>query len=69
MMKKWLILTSSESGDHYQYFVMHPKEPTNKELDRFLKEHACDKDDDEIYEDVDSVAEIIESDFLTIPKK
>jgi hypothetical protein len=66
-MKKFVITTTSESSDHYVYFVEHPKEPTGKELERFLEEHANDKDEDEVYESVDSVDEI--KDFLTIPEK
>jgi hypothetical protein len=66
-MKKFVITTTSESSDHYVYFVEHPKEPTDKELERFLEEHANDKDEDEVYESVDSVDEI--KDFLTIPEK
>jgi hypothetical protein len=66
-MKQFVITTSSESGDHYIYFVEHPKEPTDKELERFLEEHANDKDEDEVYESVDNVEEI--KDFLKIPEK
>lgn len=67
-MRKFVITTTSESSDHYVYLVKHPKEPTDKELDRFLSKYANDKDDDMVYETVDDVEEI-EGEFLTIPKK
>lgn len=68
-MRKFVINTTSESSDHYTYFIKHPKEPTAAELKRFLEEHACDKDEDQVYEYVDSIEEIKEEEFLTIPKK
>ena len=68
-MKQFIVTTSSESGDHYIYFIEHPKEPTGIELNRFLKENANDIDpeDGKVYESVDEIEEITE--FLKIPEK
>ncbi len=68
-MKKFAVTTTSESGDHYIYFIEHPKEPTDAELSRFLAENAndIDPDDGEVYESVDEIEEIEE--FLKIPGK
>jgi len=68
-MRKFVITTTSESSDHYIYFIKHPKKPTNKELERFLKEYAYDKDTEQVYESVDDIEEIKEEEFLTIPSK
>lgn len=68
-MPRFVVTTTSESGDHYIYVIDHTKKPTDKELKAFLKENATDKDDDVVYEQVDTVHEIIESEVLTIPKK
>lgn len=69
-MKKFVLLTTSQSSDHYVYFIEHPEEPTPEELETFLSEHACDKDDDgTVYEYVDSLSEIKDDLFITIPKK
>jgi len=65
-MKKFVLITKSESGDDYTYFINSKKEPTGKQLEKFLKEHACDKDEDEVYENVESIVEIVEKDFITI---
>lgn len=67
-MKKFVLITKSESSDEYTYFIKHSKKPNTKELELFLKEHACDKDEDEVYENVVSIEEIEEDNFLTIPK-
>jgi len=67
-MKKFVLTTHSESGDDYTYFIEHNKNPTHKELESFLKIHACDKDDDgDVYEHVRSCIEIKE--YKTIPTK
>lgn len=65
-MKKFTLTTTSESGDNYIYYIEHHKKPTLKELEKFLAEHANDKDEDEVYEYVDNIEEIGE--FKTIPK-
>lgn len=67
-MKRFILTTTSESGDHYSYFIEHKKEPTGEELERFLQENASDIDDDKLYESVDNIEEI-PKEFLTIPKK
>lgn len=68
-MKKFAVTTTSESGDHYIYFIEHPKEPTDAELNRFLKENAndIDPDDGTVYENVDEIKEI--KNFKKIPEK
>lgn len=68
-MKLFVLCTKSESCDDYTYVIKHPKKPTDKELKLFLKHHACDKDDDEVYEYIESITEVIESEALTIPTK
>lgn len=68
-MKQFVVTTTSESGDHYIYFIEHSKEPTDAELNSFLKENAndIDPDDGEVYESVDEIEEI--KNFLKIPEK
>lgn len=68
-MKQFVLLTTSESCDHYTYFIEHHKEPTSKEIERFLKKHAIDKDEEEVYESCDYILEIKQEEFLTIPTK
>lgn len=68
-MKKFLLNTTSESGDNYTYFINHTKKPSDKEIHAFLMVNATDKDDDNLYENVALIQEIIETDFLTIPTK
>ncbi len=65
-MKKFVLITKSESGDDYTYFINSKKEPNSKQLKKFLKEHACDKDEEMVYENVVSIEEIKEEDFITI---
>lgn len=64
-MKRFIILTKSYSGDNYHYFIESEMKPSNHQLQEFLKEHANDKDD----EDVDEVIEIPTDNFFTIGKK
>jgi hypothetical protein len=66
-MKKFILNTTSESGDDYTYFIKHSKKPSPKELLKFLKVNGSDKDDDEVYENVQSITEIKEEEFLLIP--
>jgi len=65
-MKKFVIITSSESSDQYTYFVESEEIPSEEQLDKFLLENANDKDDDEVYEYVNEVIEIKEENFIKI---
>jgi len=64
-MKKFVLTTKSESGDDYIYLIEHKKQPTMKELDKFLMINGCDMDEERTYEDVVHLEEIKE--FETIP--
>ena len=66
-MKQFVLTTTSESGDHYIYFIEHSKKPTATQLKKFLKVHATDKDDGNVYEYAQTCEEI--KNFLTIPIK
>lgn len=57
-MKQFVVTTTSESSDHYIYFIEHPKKPTSKELKKFLVENGSDVDDGYCYENVDMCVEI-----------
>lgn len=57
-MKFFVLTTTSESGDHYIYYIQHPKKPTLKELEKFLEKYASDKDEDQVYEYVDTIEEV-----------
>jgi len=68
-MKKFIVQTVSESADQYTYFIKHPKKPNQKELNKFLKEHATDIDENgKLWEYVNEIKEIVDEDFLTIPQ-
>jgi hypothetical protein len=41
-MKKFILITKSESCDDYQYFIEHPQKPTIKELKKFIKQNGND---------------------------
>ena len=57
-MKKFILLTEIESGDHYHYFIKSENEPSTSELFQFLFENANDKDNDEVYEHIGELIEI-----------
>lgn len=58
-MKQFVLTTTSESSDHYIYFIEHPEEPTREELKKFLNEQGTDVDADGVsYEYVDECIEI-----------
>lgn len=60
--KKFVLNTCSESGNYYTYFIKHNSEPTNEELNKFLKKHAN-------YKGFEYVQKIVEIDsFTKIPK-
>ena len=68
-MKKFLLVTKSESCDDYAYFIEHPEMPTSEEITKFLMKNGHDVGDYygdgiEIYEDVIFIEEITE--FKTI---
>ncbi len=52
VMKKFVLVTKSESGDDYIYFIEHAKKPTDKEINKFLVENGSDFEDDYTYENV-----------------
>lgn len=68
-MKQFVLTTTSESGDHYIYFIEHPQNPTNEELNKFLLEYGSDKSEEDgemvSYEDIDDCKEI--TGFKNIP--
>jgi hypothetical protein len=57
-MKQFVLTTTSESSDHYIYFIEHPQMPTREELNKFLVEQGSDVSDGESYEDIDMCVEI-----------
>ncbi len=57
-MKKFALTTTSESSDHYIYFIEHPQMPTREELKKFLIEQGSDVEDGYSYENVDMCVEI-----------
>ena len=44
-MKQFVLTTTSESSDHYIYFIQHPQIPTTEELQKFLVENGNDVED------------------------
>lgn len=56
-MKQFVLTTTSESSDHYIYFIEHPQMPTREELKKFLIENG-DSEDGYSYENVDMCVEI-----------
>jgi hypothetical protein len=59
-MRKFVITTTSESGDHYVYCIEHNQKPTIKEIDEWLKLNGSDTDENGCYELVDSIDEVFE---------
>jgi hypothetical protein len=57
-MKQFVLTTSSESSDHYIYFIEHTQLPTNEELNKFLVEQGNDTDGTDSYENIDKCVEI-----------
>lgn len=57
-MKQFVLTTTSESSDHYIYFIEHPEKPTREELQKFLVEQGSDVEDGYSYENVDECVEI-----------
>lgn len=65
-MKKFILITKSESYDPYHYFIQSEDNPTAEQIEKFLQEHAHDKDKDEVYEYVEELIEIKEENFISI---
>ena len=63
-MKQFVLTTTSESSDHYIYFIEHPEMPTREELKKFLVEQGNDVEDGYSYENVEMCVEI--KDFKTL---
>ena len=59
-MKKFVLTTTSESSDHYIYFIEHTETPTSEELNKFLVENGNDVEDGYSYEGIDKCVEIKE---------
>ena len=65
-MRKFILLTKSDSGDNYHYFIESEREPTEDKLDDFLIKYANDKLGNEIYEYVDEIFEINDELYIKI---
>jgi len=63
-MKKFILLTTSESGDHYHYFIESIQKPTDDDLENFLVDNANDKCGNVNYEYVDEIIEINDDTFF-----
>lgn len=59
-MKKFVLVTKSESGDYYTYFIEHPQKPTIPELREWLLINGSDKEDGYCFEHVVTTNEIID---------
>jgi len=57
-IKRFVLTTTSESSDHYIYFIEHTEIPTREELNRFLVENGNDVEDGYSYEGIDKCVEI-----------
>ena len=57
-MKKFVLVTRSESGDEYVYFIEHSKKPTVEQLKKWLNVNGNDIEDDYCYEQVSQIEEI-----------
>jgi hypothetical protein len=57
-MKQFVLTTTSESSDHYIYFIEHPEMPNREELKKFLVENGSDVEDGYSYENVNMCVEI-----------
>ena len=55
-MKKFVLVTHSESGDEYVYFIEHSKKPTVEQLKKWLVVNS--NEDDYCYEQVSQIKEI-----------
>lgn len=65
-MNKYIILTTSESGDTYQYFIQSERKLKNKDFQEWLIVNAYDKDDDECYERITNIIDLNKCTFNTI---
>lgn len=65
-MKKFLLLTTSYSSDHFEYFIESVNRPSDEEIYAFLAIHGNDKDDEEIYESIDKLIEITPTSFIKL---
>ena len=57
-MRKFILITKSESGDEYVYFIEHSNEPTSQQLKKWLAVNGNDVEGDYCYEQVSQVKEI-----------
>jgi len=65
-MKKFLLLTTSYSSDHFEYFIEAINRPSDEEIYEFLAIHANDKDELEIFESIDKLIEITPTSFIKL---
>lgn len=63
-MKKFILVTISESADYYTYFVESANKPSMEKVMEFLKENAHDRDEEYVYETLLILTEFTE--FKTI---
>lgn len=57
-MKKFVLTTQSNSGDHYMYFIEHSEKPTPDQLYNWLLKNGNDIDGNNCYEYPEMVVEI-----------
>ncbi len=60
-MKKYILLTHSESGDDYHYFIQSSKKLTDKILEKWLMKNGSDVDEDTCYENIQELIEITDN--------
>lgn len=57
-MRKFILLTKSESGDNYHYFIESENEPNDYQLLDFLSRHGTGREDDTCFENEVALIEI-----------
>ena len=65
-MRRFVLTTKSESGDDYMYFIENESVPTPKDISRFLKTNANDREDGIVYEQMQQLREIYDTNFLKL---
>jgi hypothetical protein len=65
-MRKFLLITKSDSGDDYQYFIQSLTQPTRQQLIQFLIDHGNDSGEGMTWENIDCLIDITDEEFITI---
>jgi hypothetical protein len=65
-MRKFILITTSDNDNDYQYFIQSSTEPSKDQLMEFLIKHGNNVGDHVVWENIQNLIEVTDDMFIII---